>query len=80
MKSADELQLAHDTLAGIVTGEVRLPSLDRRARERLHAALDVLCWVMEHDHNVAFAENLAKLRKEIGKAGYVMVAGQGNLN
>ena len=71
MRSQDELQRAHDLLHGIVLGEVPVgvPEADRPI---LVASLDVLCWALRHDHNPAFAENLATFEEELARLGYVL--------
>jgi hypothetical protein len=66
-----EVQRAHDLLHGQVTGEV--PRVIE-AHDRLPAkgALDVLCWMLGHTHNGAFARNLVAIEKELGERGYVL--------
>jgi len=69
MRSKDEIQKAHDQLLPIVTGEVDFgypPGVIDAAR----ASLDVLCWVLEHDHNISFQDNLEKILKEAERRGY----------
>lgn len=69
MKSRDDIQRAHDTLVAQVTGEV--PFLfDESARLPMRAALDVLCWVLGHDHNVSFAHVLENLDAGLRDLGY----------
>ncbi len=66
-----EVQRAHDLLHAQVTGEApRVIDAD----DRLHvkAALDALCWVLEHAHNAAFRNNLAAIEKELAERGYVL--------
>ena len=71
MKDKLELQRAHDLFVAIITGELKVPSLDRNARRMIHASLDVLCWALDHDHNSTFACNLRQVREAVAKAGYV---------
>ena len=59
---------AHDILSAFVLGEV--PGVKSKASRELHAALDVLCWVLGHDHNPAFAENLDTLASLAAAQGY----------
>jgi hypothetical protein len=34
--------------------------------------LDVLCWVLHHDHNETFAKNVADIETGMAAAGYVL--------
>jgi hypothetical protein len=67
--TTDEIQKAHDVLWAVHMREVvvSLPGHERRA---LHAVLDGLCWVLGHEHNQAFALNLAAVESAIERAGY----------
>jgi hypothetical protein len=69
MRDRDEIQKAHDTLTAVVLGEVDIGLPDPDA---LHIVLDVLCWVLCHCDNEAFASNLAALEQTIARAGYVV--------
>lgn len=69
--SKDELQKAHDILAAIVLGKVPHP-FEQDGLIPLQAALDCLCWVLRHDHNVSFANNLAKIEAFLAERGYVL--------
>jgi hypothetical protein len=71
MRSQDELQRAHDVLLAIVLEEVPNVLLTEDDLP-LHAAADTLCWVLQHDHNTNFADNLASLQALLAKAGYVL--------
>jgi len=71
MKSPLEIQRAHDQLVGIVLQEVPLP-IDVSEHRLMRAALDVLCWVLDHDHNVAFAENLTMLEERCREIGFAL--------
>lgn len=66
-----QVQQAHDALLPLVTGEVKV---DMSARQELimRASVDVLCWVLQHDHNQAFGDNLAELRQQLAEAGYLL--------
>ena len=70
LRDADDVQRAHDLLAAIITREINLP-LEGETETALHTALDVLCWLLRHDHNTAFAGNLEALRAALAKAGIV---------
>lgn len=69
MKSADKIQLYHDTLVAVVTEEIDV-GLPPDEINKARAALDALCWVLEHDHNTAFEDNMQKVMKLIEKKGY----------
>lgn len=57
MRSEAEIQRAHDMLSAVILGELPAP-LTEKTRLGLHAACDVLCWVLNHDHNPNFEKNL----------------------
>jgi hypothetical protein len=71
MKSRDEIQRAHDILVSVILEEVKI-ELEPKDREAIHFATDVLCWVLQHEHNTAFAENLFNLETELAQKGYVL--------
>ena len=60
MRNQDEIQKAHDRYAATILGEIPNP-FGEDHKKFLIAACDVLCWVLEHDHNHSFEENLQKL-------------------
>jgi hypothetical protein len=72
-----EIQRAHDVLAELIEraeGDTQDPS---SGEALVIAALDALCWVLEHDKpglgcNTAFGENLAKVERKFAEAGYVL--------
>jgi hypothetical protein len=69
MRSYEEIQRAHDQLLPLITGDIPFP-LAEEDRRHLHACLDVLCWVLEHNHNQAFAVNLDRLGADLHAAGF----------
>lgn len=69
MRAFNEIQNAHDILVGIKLGHVHV-GLDDGGMDSLTAALDALCWVLEHDHNTTFAKNLDELQQEIEVQGF----------
>lgn len=69
-RDAMEVQRAHDALNNIITGTVDIGEIPPLDRNLLRASLEVLCWVLQHDHNTAFAEHLKELRDAIREAGY----------
>lgn len=68
MRSEDEIIRAHDLLAGVVLGETG-PLPTENTYVALIGALDVLCWVLGHDHNSSFAANLQSLERYIEAQG-----------
>jgi hypothetical protein len=70
VKSRDEIHAAHDRLTAIVLGEVPCPF--QEGPGILIPMLDVLCWVLDHDHNINFALNLANIDKMLGQLGFVL--------
>ena len=74
MKSQQEIQLAHDLTVGILLNDMPNPFEDDMP---LRYMADVLCWVLEHDHNTSFAKNLAVIKTSAEDAGFKIVnAGQ----
>jgi hypothetical protein len=73
MKTNLDIQAAHDRLVAILLGEVPNPfDDDPKAQGMLTAATDVLCWVLEHDHNLNFAENLQNIDAFLAERGLVL--------
>lgn len=79
MRNLRDIQRAHDLLSSVAADDI--PSLDSDTSEleemitqiAIHAAADVLCWVLEHDHNPAFADNLVVLEKYARDCGLELV-------
>ena len=67
-----EIQAAHDRLTAIVLGEVPNPFKREAPMSQLVLALDVLCWVLQHEHNQTFAKNLAAIDVFFAKRGIVL--------
>jgi hypothetical protein len=68
MKTQDEIQRAHDILAAIILKEVPLQVKDEQM-ERLLGSADVLCWMLEHEHNKSFQENLKRIEDTFQQMG-----------
>lgn len=68
MKSQDEIQRAHDILAALILEEVPIRIKPEQA-EALSAAAGALCWVLNHDHNKSFEENLARIEQMFEELG-----------
>lgn len=76
LKWREEIQRAHDMLSAVVLREVNVEvpvgfGLVVVDLELLSAQCDVLCWILEHDHNFAFENNLKALRAEFDRRGIV---------
>lgn len=73
LKSEEEIQRAHDTLWSLVTGEIAIAST-RGTIQAAHCALDVLCWILNHDHNKSFQANLDEIQREAERRGFVLTS------
>jgi hypothetical protein len=60
VKTKEEIQRAHDILAALILQEVPL-RLDPEALQRIHGSADVLCWLLDHEHNRSFQNNLERI-------------------
>ncbi len=70
MKTFEEVQAAHDRLTAILLEDVPNPfEDDPLAWKALQSATDVLCWVLEHDHNQHFTENLRLIDEFLAECG-----------
>ena len=69
MKNQQEIQRAHDALAGLLLGDVPNP-FGGEIPTAVVAATDVLCWVLEHEHNQKFADNLRVILAALEARGY----------
>ena len=74
MRSQREVQLAHDMLVSLLLGpKERLERIvDTDKAHLMIAAVDVLCWILHHDHNVTFATNLADVEYLLREEGIEM--------
>ena len=71
MRSELQIQEAHDILVAVILKQVDL-GVSLQAKSAIIAAASALCWVLEHDHNLEFPRNLAHLRAEAEKRGFVL--------
>ena len=78
MRNRADIQKAHDILVAVKLKEVPV-YLDDADADKLTAALDVLCWVLGHDHNHSFRDNLKAIEEEAAQNGAVLVALPGPL-
>lgn len=72
IRSAVEVQRAHDVLCAIVTGLLDIGCNEKEKTIWAQAA-GVLCWALGHEHNTAFEDALAELEGEIARRGYSFV-------
>lgn len=70
-KPEDEIQRAHDVLTACILGEVKI-GLRPEDKKSMQVACDALCWVLNHDHNKTFANNLAMIMKKADELGYTL--------
>jgi len=64
-----EIQRAHDILWSQHMGETPFVLSDD-ARPFVHAALDVLCWVLRHEHSDGFTKSLADIEHGLAAGGF----------
>jgi hypothetical protein len=69
LRPAADIQAAHDRLVAILIHDIPNPFGDD-GFQSLSIAAAVLCWVLQHDHNTAFGENLAQIDQELRNMGY----------
>jgi hypothetical protein len=70
MRAEDEIRRAHDLLVAVLLGEIPNPWTGA-PQEILIGAADVLCWVLQHEHNRTFEKNLAEARAQLAQLGIV---------
>jgi hypothetical protein len=69
-RPADEIQRAHDILAQLALDSVMFNMFFAEAQHTLiYGAVDVLCWVLRHEHNKHFGDNLAKIEARLAEMG-----------
>lgn len=71
-RPVEQIQRAHDMLTAIALKEVPNPLPVSFEGSAMHAALDVLCWVFEHDHNKTFAGNISRIEERLAQSGYIL--------
>ena len=70
LRTPDEVQRAHDLLIGLVLNEKLFHQIvEEDTRPLIIAALDVLCWTLNHKHNTLFASNLVLLEQMLADLG-----------
>lgn len=68
VRSAAEVQRAHDRLVAIVTGDVDV-GLGPTELNYAVCNLDVLCWLLGHEHNQTFHNNLQLIDEQFTARG-----------
>jgi hypothetical protein len=68
LRSRDEIQAAHDRFTAILLEEVPYDGF----KAPIVAACDALCWVLQHDHNHTFQDNLDKIDAFLAESGFVL--------
>ena len=68
MRTEAEVQRAHDLIVGLILDEAPMKTTEEE-KLRLSQCASVLCWVLRHDHNVAFSELLASIEKQANDCG-----------
>lgn len=71
MRSQEEVQAAHDRLVAILLGELPNPFANT-PQPMLAAAVDVLCWILRHEHNPHFENNLALIDQFFFERGLIL--------
>jgi hypothetical protein len=72
MKQRETLQAVHDLFTAIVLNEVPQVKFTDADRMQIRTTLDVLCWALQHDHNKAFALNIARVLQRLHAARQFM--------
>ena len=69
VRSKDDIHKAHDMLSAIILGDVPSP-WGLPIPPEIIAAQDILCWVLNHEHNRQFADNLKAAEGFLADQGY----------
>lgn len=74
MRTEAQITRAHDLLVGIILQTCaergQLAGPPPKDLEPLVGAADVLCWILEHNHNRTFAQNLVKFEAYMLRQGW----------
>lgn len=62
MINRERVEQAHELLCWTLDARTAT-AVDQTASRYLSAALDVLCWLLEHEHNPNFEDNLERIRQ-----------------
>lgn len=72
LRSFEEIQAAHDRLLAILLGDVPNPFVEPEVLALLNSCASVLCWILRHDHNQSFEDNLRKIDDFLRARGLVL--------
>jgi hypothetical protein len=75
LRTEAEIQRAHDLLVGIVMGDAGGVLPHQRDNQLFCATASVLCWALQHDHNIQFGTLLAELERIAKECGFELVKG-----
>jgi len=64
-----EIQKAHDILCAVILGEVEI-GLTPEQHQQIQANCEALCWILGHEHNPIFGDNLINIQKAAHDRGY----------
>ena len=67
MRNEVEVQAVHDMLEQLLHGEIPHSPIENMIAVK--AVTDVLCWVLEHDHDT-FRDQLQRMRSDLEDLGY----------
>jgi len=73
MRCRVEIQRAHDLLTGILLDPRLRAAISPSDMQWAIARADVLCWVLLHDHNERFAQELAAIETLLQDTGFQLV-------
>ncbi len=65
LRDADQIQHAHDVFVACLASDPPVLDLSERDKWLMGLNANILCWVLEHDHNDNFARNFAALQAEL---------------
>jgi hypothetical protein len=68
-RTAGEAQRAHDLLVMILRGQIPQMKLNLEQKGTIIIQLDVLCWMLGHDHNHVFAHQMELAEEDLRKLG-----------
>jgi hypothetical protein len=73
-RDVNEIQRAHDVLVSLVLDEKLLKAtVAEDSRHLVVPTLNVLCWILNHEHNNRFADDLAVLERQLDALGVVVL-------
>jgi len=70
--SNDEIQKAHDILFALCR-DPEAPEMPECLMKSADAALQTLCWILDHPNGRLFPVNLSKIKRAFKNAGFELV-------